>query len=262
MTTAAKGRRLGLVAAVAGGIVIGVIGSGTALAVMEVRDSANLTQNAKAAAEAVKQVKELGNILKEAENIFGAIGRAKSTVNVSVPNWNTTVTSTVKAANPNFDNWQLPKDVAPNVGSPTKAVEFLAKALDTPKAEPGKEAKPHSIATLKKIQDNRRRAQREISIRALGTAQNALASASTASDTANSILNAPNSDLREQIALLTQATVGVHQELIQMRVLLASTLELQAANTINALPTTTMEAGADQATAGTDEDGTENPFAN
>jgi len=261
MTAAAKGRRLGLMAAVAGGIVIGVIGSGTALAVMEVRDSANLTQNAKTAAEAVKQVKELGNILKEAENIFGAIGKAKSTVNVSVPNWNTTVTSTVKAANPNFDTWQLPKDIAPNLGSPTKATEFLAKALDTPKVEPGKEAKPHSIEALKKIQDNRRRAQREISIRALGTAQNALASAPTASDTANAILNAPNADLREQIALLTQATVGVHQELIQMRVLLASTLELQAANTVNAMPTTTLEAGADdRAEVGGDD--TNNPFAN
>lgn len=210
-----------------------------ALAAYPVIDAQNLAQSIQQLSTLGKQLTELTKIFETAEDIFGAVGKAKSTVNSVVPNSYSNVGTQVAAASPNFENWGLPKDVAPNISSVNQAIEFLQKSLDVPMPAAGKTAKPVTTAAQSEILARRDSARREVTMRALGAAQNAIATSRDASSTANNIITAPNVDLREQTAQSIQAIVGVNQELIQIRVLLATMLELEASDKLLRIPVQT-----------------------
>lgn len=212
---------------------------------MAVIDASNLTQNTMTAVNMAKQVQQAVAAVKQLTTLNGALGAAASSVNVQVPSWNSTITSTASGIKPTFDSWNLPKNVAASINSPQQAQEFVTKALDVPLPAKGKTASPLAATDLQRIRVTRNAAQREIALRALATAQNAEASASDASQNANSILSLQNSNLREQTAQLTQAVINVNQELIQARLINASILELLSANTIRDLPLGVGDTAAD-----------------
>nr|WP_298689471.1 hypothetical protein [uncultured Dongia sp.] len=233
-----------------------------ALAAYPVTDAGNLVQNTMTALNSVKQLGELVKILSEAQNIFGAVGKAKAAVNSIVPSSYSNVGTQVNAATPRFDSWGLAKDVAPNISSVNKAIDFIQGSLDVPPAKDGKKRKEITADAQADILRRRSAANKEIMFRALGTAQNAIATAQDASNTANSIVTAGNTDLREQTAQAIQATVGNTQELIQIRVLLATQLELQAAGLIAGQPVSVTAARKPSETAEGDSGDVTSPFGN
>jgi len=231
---------------------------------MAVIDASNLTQNTMTAINMVKQVEQAVAAVKQLTNVNGALGAAASSVNVQVPSWNNTITSTAGGIKPTFDSWNLPKNVSASINSPQQAQEFLTKALDFPLPAKGKTAAPLKADDLQRVLVSRKSAQREVALRALATAQNAEATASDASQNANSILSLQNSNLREQTAQLTQAVINVNQELIQARLINASILELLSTNTIRGLPMGVGETASDLITqrtkGGTGTDTNSDPF--
>jgi hypothetical protein len=241
-------------------LTMSVIGGVAYAGGMPVIDSSNLTQNTATAIKMIEQVKQAIEQVKQLTSLNGAVGAAKQSVNASLPGWNSSITSNVSAVKPNFDTWQLPKDIAPSIGNPGQAQQFIAKVMDFPAPKPGKESTPRTGEEFKKLQDQRFKVQKEVAFRAMGAAEAAISSAPEASQTANSIVSAPNNDLRMQTAQLIQAVVSVNQELIQQRVLMAQLLELQAATTIKGFPTTTMEQVAGGKAGGGASSGITDPF--
>lgn len=231
-----------------------------ALAAYPVIDAQNLAQSIQQLSTLTKQLTELKNILSTAEDIFGAVGKAKSAVNAAIPNSYNSVGTQVAAASPNFESWGLPKDLSPNIGSVNKAIETAQKVLGMPKAEEGKERDPITGKKQTEVMRRRINAQQEVMFRALGAAQNAIATSRDASATANNIISAPNADLREQTAQQIQATVGVTQELIQLRVLMATMLELQATEMISGQAVSVTAAHSPSATPEGEDDDNTSPF--
>jgi hypothetical protein len=237
-----------------------VIGAPTAFAAMAVLDTSNLAQAIETVKTLGKQLSELKSILSTSKDIFGAIGQAKQTVNAVIPSSYSNVGTQVSSATPQFDSWGLAKDVQPNISSVNQAMAFLQKSLDLPAPEKGKEPRPVTPKVQADILQRRDAARREVTMRALAAAQNALATAKDASTTANGIISSNNTDLREQAAQQIQATVGVTQELIQIRVIMATLLELEAADKLVRIPVTTGFSKAPTEASGKAADSLDNPF--
>lgn len=229
---------------------------------MAVIDASNLTQTTATAQKMIQQVQQSIKTVEQLTTLNGAIGVARDTVNFPVPNWNQGMTYTVGNIKPTFDSWNLPKDISAAVTTPQHAQEFITKALDFPLPDADKPVKPRSATDLQRVLTSRKAAQREVSLRALATAQNAESSAADASTNANSILTANNTDLRQQTAQLIQAVVAVNQELIEQRMINASILELLAVNTIHDLPTGVGDTYSDLRSTTKDKgDETNDPFS-
>lgn len=235
------------------------VGAPAAYAAMAVIDAQNLSQNAKTAATTIKQlaelkkqVEQLTSILKTAQDTLGALGKPKQALKRALPEWASGITTSVSAQVPNFELWQLgQKAGVPNINSIPQTIEFLQKQLAS--ALPGtKDAKPLTPQQRLRIPEKRTTVLREVAFRAMASAQNAIGSADEASNSVNTLLSAPSVDLREQIAVLTEATVAIHQEQVLMRTLLATQLELQAALAVRGLP---VEVGLDQTLGGNHTEG-------
>jgi len=238
-----------------------VIGAPTAFAAMAVLDTSNLAQAIEQVKTLGKQLAELKSILSTSKDIFGAVGKAKQTVNAVIPSSYSNVGTQVSSATPQFDTWGLAKDIQPNISSVNQAMAFLQKSLDLPAPEKSKEPKPVTPKLQAEILQRRDAARREVTMRALAAAQNALATAKDASTTANGIISANNTDLREQAAQQIQATVGVTQELVQIRVIMATLLELEASDKLLRIPVTTGFSKAAADANGKAIDSLDNPFS-
>jgi len=104
---------------------------------MAVFDGQNMAQNILQVKNMIEMVAKATEQVKQLTSLNGAVGAAKSSVNVAMPGFNTGVTSTLASIKPDYGSWNLGKDVTPSAASPKAAVTFLTKSLDTPRKDNG-----------------------------------------------------------------------------------------------------------------------------
>lgn len=208
--------------------------AGTAQA-LQVYDPSNHTQNAKTAAEAVKQTKAAVDTLAEAQKILSALG-----LEGPLPtNTNAALLSRIEGALaggiPNPQGWRLPTGQIPNFTSVSQGVDFITKSLFVEIPDDGSMI---PRAETDHIRVTRERAHQEAIVDGFAISQAAQQSAQDATAAANMVIqrSAAAQNLQERLHINNEAIALLIAEMAQHRVLLASILEAQTSGDLKRLP--------------------------
>ena len=248
-------------ALIAAALGLAVALAGSAEAAMEVRDSTNLTQNARQVAETVKQLQELRAMVTTMQAQLRSIGSAGAVLGLEVPPWQRNLSSQLTGLTPRFDAWKLPRSTAVDISSVAKAVDFARKALDAPAPKTPGPDEPLSVASREELLARRGQALRDAAFEGLAVALHSQQTAGDASNQAQEIMAAGQGaqDMRAQLAVMIRAQSAVLQEMVAQRALHAAALRLQASQQLAILPIG-VGYGASEIGAAADQDDS-NPFA-
>lgn len=205
---------------------------------LEVHDSANLVQNARQVAEAIKQLQEAIKIAQNTLATLEAIGGAGPLTGLGPSPWQLSTAAQLRNISPVFTSWRLPSGIQPNFTSVRNAEQFVRDVLLPPSPTSNGPAPVITEQDQNTLLYNRLAAQRDAATAAIAAAYSARQTVDSVTAQATSIVQktAAAQDLRGQLGVTNQALSDILTELALQRTLMAAMVEVLGTQSLREIP--------------------------